>query len=227
MNGTSNQNLLKKSGMIISTMNSLKGKKVIGTITKVCLLTLLVLITCTCSGLKLTLGQQSLGSQTDYSLYSGRLARPIVDPTGCVILKTDGPVFHSWLLPTQLTRQQFQEILGMEYSLSRELMLRRCSLIRLYQYQSTTHFFSNRYRTVWNDPRLNYRIRSRRDALQGTPSRIRRQRRPMDSIRRSIGRTPETTRMMERNSSFSSTMNRGNGRGRTTSSTTGGLRKQL
>ena len=41
MNGTSTQNLLKKSGTIISTMNSLKEKKVIGTITKVCLLTLL------------------------------------------------------------------------------------------------------------------------------------------------------------------------------------------
>ena len=47
-----------------------------------------------------------------------------------------------------------------------------------------------------------------------------------DSIQRSIGKIPVITPMMERNSSSSSMMNQGNGRGRTTSSTTGGLQKR-
>ena len=45
--------------MIISIMNSLVEKKVFGFITKAFLLTLVVLITCTCSGLRLTSGLQT------------------------------------------------------------------------------------------------------------------------------------------------------------------------
>ena len=63
-------------------------KKVFGFITKVKLLTLLVLITCTCSGVKLMLGNQTLENQIDYSLYSGKLAKQIQDATECATSKT-------------------------------------------------------------------------------------------------------------------------------------------
>src|SRR5210317_878316 len=77
-----------------------------GSIIKVWLLTSLVLTICTCSGPRLMLGQQSLGSQTDYSLYSGKLAKQIKDATECATLKTDGQVFHSWHQGKLLTWQQ-------------------------------------------------------------------------------------------------------------------------
>ena len=55
---------------------SLKGvKKVFGLLIKTSLLILLVLTTCTCSGPRLTLGSQTLGNQTDYSIYSGKACK--------------------------------------------------------------------------------------------------------------------------------------------------------
>jgi len=128
--------------------------------------------------------------------------------------------------PTQLTRQQYREILGLEYSLSRELTLRRCSRIRLYPYRLITHSFSNRYRTGWNVPKQNYRTKSHLNVSRAIRSKRQTKIYKRDWIRPSIGRIPETTRTTERNSNYSSTMNRVNGRDRTTSSTTGGSRKQ-
>jgi len=150
----------------------------------------------------------------------------IVDPTECVILRTGGPGLVSWLHPTQLTRQQYREILGLEYSLSRELTLRRCSRIRLYPYRLITHSFSNRYRTGWNVPKQNYRTKSHLNVSRAIRSKRQTKIYKRDWIRPSTGRIPETTRTTERNSNYSSTMNRVNGRDRTTSSTTGGSRKQ-
>jgi len=212
--------------MTILTKSLLGVKKVIGITIKVFLLTLLVLTTCTCSGPKLMWGTQTFANQTDYSTYSGKLASRIVDATECVILRTDGPGSVSWLHPTRLTRLQYQEILGLEYSLSRELMLRKCSRIRLYPYRLTTHSFSNRYKTGWNVPKQNYHIRYRPNVSLETQSRrLQRTYKPAFT-RRATGRTHETTRTPERHLSSSSTMNRVSGRDRTTSSTTGGSRKQ-
>ena len=51
---------------------------------------LLVLITCTCSGQKSMLVHPTIEKQIDFSLYSGKLARPTIDVMECAILKTDG-----------------------------------------------------------------------------------------------------------------------------------------
>ena len=57
------------------------------------------------------LGKQTLGNQTDYSLYSGKLARPILDVTECAILRTDGLDFLSWHQLKLLILQQYPLIL--------------------------------------------------------------------------------------------------------------------
>ena len=70
-------------------MKNLKDvKKVFGFIIKVKLLILLALITCTCSGVRLTLGHQTLEKPIDYFSYSGKLAKQIQDATECATLKT-------------------------------------------------------------------------------------------------------------------------------------------
>ena len=212
--------------MTTSTRSLLDVKKVIGTIIKVFLLILLVLTTCTCSGLKLMWGTQTLENQTDYSIYSGRLARQIQDATDCATLRIDAQASLSWLHRTPLTRQQYREMQGLVSLVNQELMRRRCSPIRWYPSQSTILSFSNQYRTEWNAPRRSYRIKSRRRDSLVTP--LRRQpriSRPV-SIPRSTGRTRATTHMTERNLNSSSTTNQANGRGRTTSSTTGVSRRQ-
>ena len=78
---------LKKNGMNILTKNLRDVKKVFGFITKTSLLILLVLITCTCSGPKLMLGSQTLGNQTDYSTYSGKLVKQTAGVMECAYLK--------------------------------------------------------------------------------------------------------------------------------------------
>ena len=82
--------------MTILTKSLKEGKKVFGLITKIILLTLLALTTCTCGGQKLMLGNQTLGNQTDYSLYSGKLAKQTQEATECVTLKTDDQDFVLW-----------------------------------------------------------------------------------------------------------------------------------
>ena len=98
--------------------------------------------------------------------------------------------------------------------------------IRWYPSQSTILSFSSQYKTEWNVPRRSYHTKSRRRDSLAIP--LRRQPRISRQVStpRSTGRTQGTTRTMERNSSSLSTMNRVNGRDQTTSSTTGGLRKQ-
>ena len=80
--------------MIILIKNLLGVKKVFGLLIKTFLLILLVLTTCTCSGPRLMLGNQTLGNQTDYSLYFGKHAKQMPDLMECVILKTVGQDFH-------------------------------------------------------------------------------------------------------------------------------------
>ena len=215
--------------MITSIMNLLVEKKVFGFITKAFLLTLVVLITCTCSGLKLTSGHQTFGKQIDYSLFSGKLVKQIHDPMGCVTLRTGVPGFLSWPQERWLTWQPYQVTLGMVYYPSLDLMPRRCSQIRWFQYPLITPSFSSRSRTVWTGPRQNSPSVSQPVNLpdvslpQPQPKPYRSSR---DWTPPSTGRTPVITPTMGRNSNSSYMMNRGSGKGRTTSSTTGGSRKQ-
>ena len=133
------------------------GRKVFGFITKVILLTLLVLITCTCSGVRLTLANQTFERQIDYSTFSGKLARQIHDPMGCVTLRTDVLGFHLWPQERWLTWQPYRPTVGMVYYQSPVLMLKPCSQIRWYPYRLTTLSFSSLYRTEWTVPRQSWR----------------------------------------------------------------------
>ena len=82
--------------MTILTKSLNAAMKAFRSLTKVILLILLALITCTCSGLKLTWVPQISGNQIDFSLYSGKHVKPTNDVMVCATSKIDGLVFHSW-----------------------------------------------------------------------------------------------------------------------------------
>ena len=208
---------------------SLKNvKKVFGFIIKVSLLTLLVLTICTCSGPRLMLGSQSFERQIDYSTFSGKLVKRIPDVTECAILKIEdlgSPLWHQGKL---LTWQPYQAMLGLEYYPSLGLMQKKCLLIKSFQYPLTIRSFSNRYKMVWIDQKPNWPTAYLHPSLLDETSRVR-----VKGPRSSQGWTPPSTGRIQvttpttvRNSSSLSTMNRASGRGQTTSSTTGVLRKQ-
>ena len=205
-------------------MNLPVGRKVFGFITKAFLLTLVVLITCTCSGVKLTLGHQTLENQIDYSLFSGKLVRQIHDPMGCVTLRIGGPGFLSWPQERWLTWQPYQVTVGMVYYPSPVLMQRRCSQIRWYPYQLITPSFSNRPRTEWTVQRPSLPIVSpppNTPDVSSPPPPTKPLRIYRDWTPPSTGKIPVTTPTMGRNSNSSFMMNRGSGKNPTTSSTTG------
>ena len=137
-----------------------RRERVSGFITRVLLLMLLVLITCTSNGQRLMLDTLTLEKQIDYSLYSGKLAKQIQDRMACVTLKTDDLVFHLWPQVKSLTLPQYHQMQDSVYYLSLVPMLKRCSQIKLYQYQSTILSFSSLYRMVWTGRRseLAYRV---------------------------------------------------------------------
>src|SRR5210317_2034397 len=125
------------------------GKKAIGFIIKTCLLILLALITCTCSGLRLTLVPLNIEKPIDYFLYSGKLVKPIKDVMVCATSKTDGLVFHSWHQQKPLTWLPYHPTQGLVYYQNPVVTPKKCLPIKLYQYPSTTRSFSNQYKTVW------------------------------------------------------------------------------
>ena len=211
-------------------MNLPVGRKVFGFITRTLLLTLLVLTTCTCSGLRLTSGHQTFGSQIDYSSFSGKLVKQIYDPMECVTLRTGVLGFHSWHRERWLTWQLYPATHDMAFYQSLGLMPRRCLPIRWYPYQLTIPSFSNRPRTEWtvqrpNLPTVSPQVSSPVVSSPPPPPTKPPRTNYRDLTRPSTGRIPVTTPTMGRNSNSSYMMNRASGRSRTTSSTTGGLRK--
>ena len=213
---------------MIILIQSLKDvMKVSGSITKVFLLISLALITCTCSGVKLMLAQPITESQIGFSLYSGKRAKPTSVVMECAISKTDALVFHSWHQGRLLTWQQYHLIHGSAYCPNLGLMLKKCSPIRLYQYPLTTRSSSSQYKTVWTAQKQNLPIEYQRRSLpEENLIKVKHHRRSTVSTPRSTGRTQGTTRMTVKSSSSSYTTNRANGRGQTTSSTTGELRRR-
>ena len=209
-------------------MKNLKDvKKGSGFITKVFLVILLVLITCTCSGLKLMSDTQSFANPIEFSSFSGRPVSWMSAHMDCAILRIDDPVFLSWHLQSLYTRPLYHQTPDMVFYRRVALMQRRCLPTRLYRYPLITPFFLDQYRTVWTGPKRNLPTEYRRPNLPVRNSiRTNVPRNSSGLIPRSIGRTPGTTRTMGRSSNFSPTTNRANGRGRTTSSITGGLQKQ-
>ena len=137
---------------------SIKEKTVTGSIIRVWILTLLVLTLCTCSGPRLMLGSQTLGSQTDYSIYSGKLAKQTKDVMVCAISRTDVRDFHSWRLGRQLTWPPYQATHGLGYCPNLAPMQRKCSQIKLYPLVLTSRFSLNQYKTVWTGQRPNLPI---------------------------------------------------------------------
>ena len=123
--------------------------KVTGSITKVLLLILLALTTCTCSGVKLMSANPTFASQIDYSISFGRLARPMYVHMDCATLRIDDLGFHLWPQERWLTWQPYPLTLDMEYYRNLDLMRKRCLQTRWYRYQSTTRSFLNPYKTVW------------------------------------------------------------------------------
>ena len=146
----------------------------------------------------------------------------------CATSRIDGLGLASWHPQRLLTWPQLPRTLDLGSYLKLEQMQRRCLQTRLYPYQSTIHFFSNQYRMGWNDQRRSYPIRYRQEDLPETPLKktIVRRNLGRGSTPRSTGRIRETTRTMGRSYNSSSTMNRVNGRGQTTYSTTGGSQKR-
>ena len=149
MTGNNIQMILKKNGMRILIENLLGVTKAIGSLIKVKLLILLVLITCTCSGPRLMLGKQTFEKQTDYSLYSGKLAKQMRVATECATSKTDGLVFHSWHLAKQSTLPLSLVMLDTVSFQNQGLMRRKCLPIKSYPFPSTTRFSSSQFKTVW------------------------------------------------------------------------------
>ena len=182
-------------------IQNLKGvKKVFGFTIKTSLLILLALTTCTCSGPKLMLGQQTLGNQTDYSLYSGKLVKQMYGVTECVILKTDGQVSLSWHQARRLIRQQYPQIQDLAFYQSPGQTPKRCLLIRSYPSRLITPSSSNPSRTVWTGRRRNSRTEYQRPNLpEKSLTPMRSYRKSPVSIQRSTGRTPGTTRTTVKN----------------------------
>ena len=67
--------------------NLIEENRGFGIIIKTLLFILLALTICTCSGVRLMLGSQTLEKPIDYSLYSGKLVKQTQDATECVTLK--------------------------------------------------------------------------------------------------------------------------------------------
>ena len=182
-------------------MKSLTGaRKVFGFIIKTSLLILLVLITCTCSGPKSTLDNQTLGNRTDYSIYSGKPARPIIDVMACATLRIDDLDSLLWLPVRQLTKQQYLQIRALEYCPSLDLTRKKCLQIKLSQYQLTTRSSSSRYRMEWTAQKPSSPTGSRLLNLQEESlSQMQRQKKSQGLIPQSTGKIREITRMTGKN----------------------------
>ena len=184
----------------------------------------------TSTGLKSTWDHLILGRQTEYFTTFGRLARQMPGLMECATLRTGGLDLVLWHHPNALTRQQLQKILGLGYYQRLELMQRRCLQTRWFQYPSTIRSFSNQSRTVWNVPRRSSPTKYPQEDLPEIPfEKPKWKEREWKKVwtQPSIGRTQGTIRTMGRNYNSSSMMNRVNGRGPTTSSTTGGSPKRV
>ena len=93
----------------------------------------------TSTGLRLTLGHQTLGRQIEFFTISGRPVRLIQDATGCVILRIDGQDFRSWHQVRPYTRQLLLQTRGLAYYQNLELKLYSHKLYSLQSSQYMWH----------------------------------------------------------------------------------------
>src|SRR6056300_1333779 len=147
----------------------LKEMRGIGFVIKVLTLILLGLITITCSGPRLMLGTQILEKQTDYSSYSGKLARQTQDVMGFATSKIDGLDLASCQAARQLIKLRSLQMLDSESYRRLVAMQRRCLPTKSYQYQPTIHFSLNQYKTEWTAPKQNWPTVYPRPSLHENP----------------------------------------------------------
>ncbi len=229
--------------MISHTIQKTIRKNNMSTLTKSLIIVLMVTGSCatvprvtlqghtisTLTGPKSTWDLQTLDRQIEYFTTSGRLARQMPGLMECATLRIDDLDFLSWPHLNASTRLQLQRTLGLGYYQRLEQMRRKCLQTRWYQLVSTTRSSSNQYRTGWSVPKPNSPTKYPPEDLPETPfEKPKWKEREWEKVwtRPSIGRIPGTTPMMGRNYNSSSMMSRGNGRGPTTSSTTGGSPKR-
>ena len=222
------QKTLKKNTILTLIVSLLTGMLVIGSCATVPQTTLQDRTISISLGQKSTWDHLILDRQTGYFTTFGRRVRLINGATECATLRIDDLDLALWRLQRQSTWQLPLRTQDLGSYLRLERMLRRCSQTRLYPFQSTIRFSSNQYRTEWNVPKQNYPTRFLPNDLPEIPLRKPEKKKKNWEkawIPRSTGRIQGTTRTMGRNYNSSSTTNRVNGRGPTTSSTTGGSRK--
>ena len=211
----------KRHGSITLKMSLKEERMVIGLKTMVPLLILLVLITCTCSGPRLMLGTQSLGSQTGYSLSSGKHVRLTTGVTECAILKTVDQDLALCLQQRPYLRQQLLRTHASGFCPNLVLMLRRCSQTRLYRYPRITPSSSNPSKTEWTVPRRSLPTGSQPPSLPESPSRNKEKKNSQGSIQQLTGETLEITPTMGKSCDSLYTMKVESGKSPIISSTTG------
>ena len=89
----------------------------------------------TLTGQKSTWDHRTLDRQTEFFTISGKRARLIQEVMECATSRTDGLVSPSWEARRLFTKLRSPGIPDSEFYLNLEEMQRRCSLIKLYQYQ--------------------------------------------------------------------------------------------
>ena len=194
---------------------------VFGLKTTVFLLILLALTTCTCSGPRLMLGSQSSESLIEYSIFTGKRVKQTIGLMECAILKTEGLASPLCLHLNPLLKQQLLPMHGLGYCPNLELMLKKCSQIRLYQYQQTTPSFSSQYKTEWTGQRQSSHTGSQRPSLPEKTLNKQKQTSSQDLTQLSIGKIQATIPMTVKNSGYSCMMNLESGSDPIISSTVG------
>ena len=184
--------------------------KAYGIITTIFLLILLALITCTCSGVRLTSGSQTFVRPIDYSIYFGKPVKPMYDVMECVTLRIDDQGSLSWQVVRPLTWQPYPVMHATGFCPSPVPMLRKCLPTKSCQYPSTIRSSSNQSKTVWIDLKQNLLSEFQHQNLQDGVSRARTNQKIYKAwTPQSTGRTPVTTPMMERNLNSLYMMNQG------------------
>ena len=120
---------------------------------------------------RLMLGSQTLEKQIDYSsLFWEACQGRHKMLSECATLRIDGLDLASCQAARQLIKLQSLQMLDSESYRRLVAMQRRCLQTRSYQYQYTTHSFSNQSRTEWTGQKQNSPIEYQHPSLQESPS---------------------------------------------------------
>jgi len=194
--------ILKINILTILKESLQKEKMASGIITKVFLLILLVLITCTSNGQRLTSDTLTLEKPIDYSLFFGRHVKRMKEVTACAISKTDAQAFLLWRRGKQLTLPQYLPMHVTGYCPNLVPMRKKCSRIKLSRFRSTILSSLNRSKMGWTDPKQSWLIEYLLQSLleenlpQVPKINLKNSR---GSIQLSTGKIPVIIRMTEKN----------------------------